>query len=140
MENLVTTTNPSSSPIKHPVTQEQIDDILDNELKEYMFPVKPLYNSRIRANGITKGEIYKWGQLKRIVSIEIGKQDKPDREFLVDTLLHEYYEADIMRKQYDIEFYKKLYRAGDEKRHAWINSQISEFFEKWRSNHELGRY
>ena len=130
MEKDVSATNPNISPNRHSVTQDQIDDVLDNELKDYAFPVKPIYNPWIRANGLTKGEIYKWGQLKRIVSIEIGKQDKPDRDFLIDTLLHEFYEADIMAKQYDVDFYRKLYRAGDEKRHAWINSQIAEFFRK----------
>ena len=97
-KELIISTNPSISPIRYPATQELIDDILNNELKDYTFPVKPVYNSRIRANGITKGEVYQWGQLKRIVSIEIGKQDKPDREFLIDTMLHEYYEAYIMQK------------------------------------------
>ena len=123
------TTNPSISPTRYPVTQEQIDDILANELKGFSFPVKPVYNSRIRANGMTKGEIYRWGQMKRIVSIEIGKQDYPDRSFLIDTMLHEYYEAEIMAKQYYDDFYSKLFRSGDEKRHEWIDTQIAEFFQ-----------
>ena len=118
------------SSVRYPVTQELIDDILNNELKGFNFPVKPVYNSRIRANGITKGEIYKWGQLKRIVSIEIGKQDKPDREFLIDTMLHEYYEAYVMKRQYDEDFYTKLYKSGDKKRHEWIDEQISAFFKE----------
>ena len=115
---------------RYPVTQQQIDDILENELKEYIFPVKPVYNSRIRANGITRGTIYKWGQFKRIISIEIGKQDNSDRKFLIDTLLHEYFEADIMIKQNTDSFYKKLSESGDIVRHKWINSQIDKFFEK----------
>ena len=126
-KELIISTNPSISPIRYPVTQELIDDILNNELKDYTFPAKPVFNSRIRANGITKGEVYQWGQLKRIVSIEIGKQDKPDREFLIDTMLHEYYEAYIMQKQFNEDFYTKLYKAGDIKRHEWINKQIEIF-------------
>jgi len=72
---------------RHPVTQEEIDDILANELKDFVFPVKPVYNSRIWANGMTTGHVYKWGQLKSgTLSIHIGKQDSPARQFLVDTL------------------------------------------------------
>ena len=122
------------SSIRYPITQELIDDILNNELKDFDFPVKPVYNSRIRANGITKGEIYKWGQLKRIVSIEIGKQDKPDRAFIIDTMLHEYYEAFIMEKQFNDDFYTKLYKSGDKKRHEWIDEQINTFFKDLEEN------
>ena len=134
MENEVISTNPSMSSIRYPVTQELIDDILNNELKDFNFPVKPIYNSRIRANGITKGEIYKWGQLKRIVSIEIGKQDKPDRAFIINTMLHEYYEAFIMEKQFNDDFYTKLYKSGDKKRHEWIDEQINTFFKDLEEN------
>ena len=138
VEKEVTTTNPSVSPIRHPVTQEQIDDVLNNELKDYSFPVKPVYNSRIRDNGRTIGEFYRWGQLKQIKTIDIGKQDRPDRKFLVDTLLHEYYESEIMTKQFSEEFYTKLSKISDEKRHEWIDTQIAEFFKRWACN-ELGR-
>ena len=57
----ITTSNPSNSTNRYPITQEQIDDILNNELKDIQFPVKPIYNSRIRANGITKGEAIRKG-------------------------------------------------------------------------------
>ena len=121
---------PAVTSNRHPVSQEQIDDILRNELKGFDFPTKPVYNSRIQANGITKGEFYSWGQLKQIKSIEIGKQDSSSREFLTDTLLHEYYEAEIMERQYADDYYRKLSRAGDPKRHKWIDSQIAKFLEK----------
>ena len=129
MEKEIIHTSPSNEVNRYPVMQEQIDDILKNELKDFEFPVKPIYNPRIRANGITKGEIYGWGQLKQIKSIEIGKQDTPDKKFLIDTLLHEYYEAEIMKKQYEEDFFKKLSRAGDTKRHNWIKAQINKFFQ-----------
>jgi len=119
--------NPARSSKRYPVTQEQIDDILDNELKNYVFPVKPLYNSRIKDNGRTIAEMYKWGQLKRIKSIDIGKQDEPDREFLIDTLLHEFYEAEILEKQFMDDYYRSLARP-DLKRHEWIDEQIKQFF------------
>jgi hypothetical protein len=114
--------------VRYAVTQQQIDDVLENELKGFVFPVKPVYNSRIRANGRTIGELYPWGQLKDIKAIEIGKQDLPNRNFLIDTLLHEYYEAYIMQKQFTDGFFKNLSKAGDQKRHKWINSKISDFF------------
>ena len=44
--------------------------------------------------------MYSWGELKKIKSIEIGKQDSPDKAFLVNTLLHEYFEAEILKNQY----------------------------------------
>jgi hypothetical protein len=126
----IVSTYPAKSSSRYPVTQEQIDDILDNELKGLVFPVKPVYNSRIQANGVTKGEFYSWGQLKQIRSIEIGKQDSPSREFLTDTLLHEYFEAVVMEKQYTEDFYRRLSRAGDTKRHKWIDAQIAQFLRK----------
>jgi len=125
----LTVRNPAASSNRYPVTQEQIDDILANELKDIDFPVKPTYNSRIRDNGRTVGEFYAWGQLKEIRKIEVGRQDKPDRNFLIDTLLHEYYEADIMKNQYSNEFYRSLSKLNNEKRHEWINDKISEFLE-----------
>ena len=128
--------NPARSSKRYPITQEQIDEILANELKNYAFPVKPLYNSRIKDNGRTIAEMYKWGQLKRIKSIDIGKQDEPDRKFLIDTLLHEFYETEILEKQFFDDYYKILARP-DSKRHEWIDEQIKQFFEK-ETDDELG--
>ena len=51
----------------YPISQELIDDILNNELKEFDFPVKPVYNPRIRNNGITKAKMHSWGQLYKSV-------------------------------------------------------------------------
>ena len=76
MENEIIRESPKYISERYPVSQEQIDNILENELKDFKFPAKPVYNSRIRANGMTKGEFYTWGELKRITAIEIGKQDK----------------------------------------------------------------
>ena len=130
MENEIIKESPGGMSDRHPVTQEQIEDILENELKDFEFPVKPVYNSRIKDNGRTIAEMYRWGQLKQIKKIEIGKQDKPDRKFLIDTLLHEYYESEILIKQYSDKFYNKLNKAGNSERHKWINTQIDKFFKK----------
>ena len=129
MVDKVIISNPSRAVERYPVTQEQIDDVLANELKDYIFPVKPLYNPRIKDNGRTIAEMYRWGQLKQIKSIDIGKQDKPDRAFLIDTLLHEFYEAEILEKQFMDDYYKSLSRP-DSKRHAWIDEQIELFFKR----------
>ena len=123
-------TNPASASNRHPITQDLIDDVLSDELKDFSFPVKPQYNPRINDNGRTVYELYPWGQLKQIKRIEIGKQDKPDRAFLVDTLLHEYYEAHILTKQDDDGFFKNLSKSKDEERHKWINGQITAFFDE----------
>ena len=131
-ENDIVVTNPSVGNVssRYLVTQGQIDDILNNELKMFEFPVKPVYNPRIKDNGRTIGEIYPWGELKRIKSIEIGKQDRKDKKFLIDTLLHEYYEAEILLKQYTDKFYESLSKVKEDKRHEWINIQINNFFKK----------
>ena len=128
MEEEIVSENPSVASMRFPVTQEQIDDILANELKDFTFPVRPVYNPHIKDNGRAIAEVYKWGELKRIKTIEIGKQDIPGRLFLTGTLLHEYYEAEIMKRQYAEDFYKKLYKSADENRHKWINAQIQKFF------------
>ena len=130
MDKDIIRTNPSDAHGRYSITQEQIDDILDNELSEYEFPVTPVYNSRISVNGRTIAEVYPWGQLKRITAIEIGKQDFPNRDFLIDTLIHEYLEADILAKQYTNGFYKKLSISGDDNRHKRINKEIDKYFKK----------
>jgi len=117
-------------PVRHIVTQQQINDILDNELKDYVFPVKPIYNSQIKNNGQTVAIVNSLGQTVRIKAIEIGKQDMPDRIFLIDTLLHEYFEAEILLKQNIEPKYKKLHMSDDDKRHSWINKQISDYFKR----------
>ena len=62
--------------------------------------------------------------------VSLGKQDNPSREFLIDTLLHEYYEAEIMINQYSDKKYEKLSKSSDDVRHEWINEQIELFFNK----------
>lgn len=112
----------------YPVTQEQIDDILANELKDFNFPVKPVANNRIKDHGVSKAQELPYGKVV-MQNIYIGKQKRNTRESLMDTLLHEYYESDIMlKKQYD-DFYKELFNQGDKEIHAYINGKIKKFFE-----------
>ena len=125
-ENEIINENPARSTIRYSISQEQIDDILDNELKGFEFPAKPTYNPHIKDNGRTISEIR--GTQKTLKRIEIGKQDNPSREFLIDTILHEYYESEIVVKRLTSDVYWNLDRAIPAKRHRWINKKIAEFF------------
>ena len=120
--------NPSRSQLRFEITQEQIDDILSNELKAFVFPVKPVYNSKIADNGRTILGVT--GSSKIVKRIEIGKQDRADRKFLIDTILHEYYEADIVQNRHTNSLYWDLDRMTAVNRHKWINDKIAEFFKK----------
>ena len=135
MEKEIVHESPSKKANRYPVTQGEIDDVLSNELKGFQFPVKPLYNPRIWSNGMTTGFVYKWGQLKEgTLSIEVGKQDRPAREFLIDTLLHEFYEAQILINQYTDEFFRKLSKKSSKAQHEWIYAQINKYFEGLEGN------
>jgi len=129
-DDILTSSSKSKKQNRYPVTQQQIDEILNNELKDYVFPVKPIYNSRIKDNGKTNAAISIGGTVKRIKSIEIGKQDEPDRKFLVDTLLHEYLEAEIFIKRELDPFYEKLDKPTNIERHKWIELEIIKFFDR----------
>ena len=113
---------------RYPVTQRQIDGILENELGNLIFPIKPVYNPRLRSNGKVVVELNPMGELNRVKAIEIGKQDQPDKNFLIDTMLHEYLEAEIFAKKDADPFYKKLDEMSDIKRHEWIRTQIDKYF------------
>ena len=114
------------------ISQEQIDDICDNELKNIKFSKKPEYNPRIGDNGRTKYIDYPWGECKEITRIEIGKQDKNTKEFLIDSLLHEKLEAKIASTNTD--YYKRLKNIGDYDRHIYINKIIKRYFDMRRWN------
>jgi len=114
--------------IRYPVTQRQIDSILDNELKDIQFPIKPVYNPRIKDNGRIIAERNALGRIVGIKKIEIGKQDKPDKKFLIDTILHEQLEAEILINQDFDPFYEQLGKASDDDRHSWILQKITEYF------------
>lgn len=116
------------------ITQEQIDNICNNELKSIKFPSVIKYNSRIMDNGKTIAEVYPWGEIKRIKEIQIGKQDKDTKEFLIDTLLHEKLEAKILITSTDK--YKELSKLNDDDRHLYINKVITKYFNMRRWNND----
>ena len=114
---------------RYDISQEQIDDILKSELSGVVFPVHPLYNPEIDDNGITYASKLRFGPTK-ITGIEIGKQSRSSREFLIDTLYHEWLEAEILTKRDMDSAYRKLDRLSNDKRHEWIYKQIDRFFKK----------
>ena len=103
---------------------------MKKELKDYEFPVHPVYNPRIGSNGKTVAEVSPSKRVIRIKKIEIGKQDSSSRRFLTDTLLHEKLESDIFLKRETDAKYAKLDKATKEQRHKWINNEIDRFFKK----------
>ena len=106
-------------------SQKEVEEICNNELKNIKFPAKVLYNARV-INGRTKYTRYSWGEIKEIVAIEIGKQQKESKEFLIDTLLHEKLEAKILIV--NTEKYRKLNNISETKRHEYINKVITRYF------------
>jgi len=122
---------------QYKVTNAQIEDILQNELKEFDFPVKPVYSGQIKSAGKTIITRYRWGTVKEIKSIQIGRQYKDTREALIDTLLHEYLEADIALKSKSDPFFEELFNSTDEKIHKYINDYIKEYFDKKGWNYDL---
>lgn len=114
------------------ISQEQIDNICNNELQNIKFQKKPEYNPRIGDNGRTKYIEYPWGECKEITKIEIGKQGKNTKEFLIDSLLHEKLEAKIASTNTD--YYNKLKNIGDYDRHTYINRIIKRYFDMRRWN------
>ena len=114
------------------ISQEQINEICNNELKNIKFPTNPIYNTRIGDNGRTKYIEYPWGECKEITAIEIGKQDKNTREFLIDSILHEKLEAKIA--SVNTNKYQKLKKTTDENRHKYINQVITRYFNMRRWN------
>ena len=111
-------------------SQDRIDSLIESDMSNIKFTCKPVYNPRIRVNGKTKiVEDRVTGKVKRIESIEIGKQDKSSAEFLEDTIIHEELEARIaMRSLFSSKFSKLYYDCSDDERHQYINSRIERYF------------
>jgi len=86
---------------RYPSSQQEIDDILRNELKNIRFSAKVIYNPKLRLLGKTTATIQ--GKISvRNIKIEVGKQAKPGRKELIETLLHEELEARIILRVYNL--------------------------------------
>lgn len=115
---------------RFPTSQDMIDSLIESDMPNIKFTFKPVYNSRIRANGKTViVEDRYTGKVKYIDSVQIGKQDKPSAEFLEDTIIHEELEARIaMRSLFSHKFSRLYHDCSDYERHKYINSRIERYF------------
>lgn len=121
---------------KYPVSNDQINSIVENELSGVKMSFHPVYNSRIASAGKTVGTISPTGSIK-IKSMEIGKQYSDTKEALIDTIIHEELEARIMvRSRYSKKF-SKLNTASDSVRHKYINRVIKKYFKMKGWNYGL---
>lgn len=112
----------------YPVTDEQINEILNNELSGVHFSAVPKYNSRISSQGKTViSELFRGGT-RKVKSMEIGKQVIDSKENLIDSLLHEELEARIGVRAVHSKFYGNLDKMSDDDRHAYINRVIETMF------------
>ena len=111
-----------------PVSNEQINSLLNNEFQNIRFSHEIVYNSRIATPGKTVGEFSPLGRCKKIKSIEIGKQYTNRKETLMDTIIHEELEARIMLRSNYYKKYKKLNTVSDNERHKYINRAIKKYF------------
>ncbi|MBR5487583.1 MAG: minor capsid protein [Phascolarctobacterium sp.] len=110
---------------KHPVTDEQITDILGNELQNVKMSATPKYNSRIRTAGRTTVVKSPMGFVKSI-EISIGKQTKGTKLELIDTLLHEELEARVLIGKTPLK--QKQAHWSEDKYHKYIDKVIKRFF------------
>ena len=111
---------------RYPISQGEIDNIVDGDLKGVRFTVSPVYNPRIRSDGKTTAELYPWGEVRRITKIEIGKQSIEGKGYLLDTLIHEEMEARIMLGKDGK--YKNVFSKGDRGIHEYIDRVIKKYF------------
>lgn len=109
----------------HPVTQEQIDELVTGKLSGVRFSAAPKYSARIGSFGLTSVKRDKDG--RRHVAILIGKQRRPEEAELVDTLVHEELEARIALNRHSRELYYRLNAASDDERHAYIQKIIDRY-------------
>ena len=116
----------------YPVTQKQIDGIIQSELSGVSFSAAPTYNGRIASPGKTSIELYSWGEFKKVKKIEIGKQYRDTKESLIDTLLHEELEVRLAKR-----YGSKMYDMPDDEIHGYIDRVIERFFKIKGLDYEL---
>lgn len=109
----------------YPVTQEQIDALVDGKLSGIRFTARPKYNSRISSFGLTSIKRDEEGRRRAVV--QIGKQKRPGEAELVDTLLHEELEARIALNRHNRERYYRLNDVSNDERHAYIQKIIDRY-------------
>ena len=80
----------------YPKSQEIIDDAISRRLRSIHFTKKPVYNGRLKHNGRTL--ITLEGMKKTVRAVEIGRQESPSEEWLLNTIIHEELEARIAER------------------------------------------
>uniref|UniRef100_UPI00272A6F21 phage minor capsid protein n=1 Tax=Adlercreutzia caecimuris TaxID=671266 RepID=UPI00272A6F21 len=107
-------------------SQAEIDSIVAGELSGIRFSAVPAYNARIGSPGMTDVG-YNGNGEKIIVRMCIGKQYRPGRTELIDTIVHEELEARIWLNRHGSERYFELNDAADDVRHAYIQRIIDRY-------------
>lgn len=107
-------------------SQAEIDDLLSKELSGIRFVSLPSYNGRIKTPGLTKVGRDDQGR-KYAGPTYIGKQAKPGKAELIDTIVHEELEARIWLNRHGSERYWHLNSASDDERHAYIQKIIDRY-------------
>lgn len=126
-ENIVIREKPRMKRGDYSVTQEQVDDLIQNELSGIRFSVKPKVNNRIGTPGKTSKR-YNVEKDKYELFIEIGKQYSGSHKDLIDTLVHEELEARIIRNRHHRELYCKFVEANDDDIiHTYIQRLVDRF-------------
>jgi hypothetical protein len=88
--------------------------------------MKPIYNGKIKRGRVV---VVKSGMSKKVKSFEIGRQDSPSENALLDILIHEELEARIAvraNRRWGSKFDEMLEK--DTKRHAYIYQVIARYF------------
>ena len=126
-EDVIVRKKPRMKRGEYPVTQEQVDSIVQNELSVIRFSVKPKVNNRIG----TPGKASKRYNMKidgYELVVEIGKQYSSSRKDLIDTLIHEELEARIIKNSHHRELYCEFVEANDDDTiHAYIQKLVDRF-------------
>jgi hypothetical protein len=112
------------SRITYGTSQEEIDRLIENKLSGICFTMHPVYNARA-LNGFTKVEVSPFGE-RLIVSVVIGKQERPGEKFLLDSIVHEELEARIYKAT--TEKAEKLVKGTEKERHKHIQKIIDRYF------------
>lgn len=126
-ENIVIRDKPRMKRGDYSVTQEQVDDLIQNELSGIRFSAKPKVNNRIKSPGKTR-KVYNSRTDRYELIIEIGKQYSDSRKDLIDTLIHEELEARIIANRHHRDlYYDFLHPIDNDAIHAYIQRIVDRY-------------
>jgi len=119
-------------------SQEILDEVIKRQLPLIHLSGEPVYNARIKANGM----VYVDRVLGNVTKFYIGRQDRDSEEFLLDSILHEELEARVAFRAIRLKADKFQKMLGKDKpTHAYINSVIARYFRMrgWKWKPQLGK-